>query len=241
MSMTGNHVTELLAEFVLGLLAEDETNTVAEHLTVCESCRVEYMGLKEVADDLPLALSQATPPPEVKNRLMAAIHARQPKTLPAAQPSLWQRLVTLMRQRAPAFALAIIVILALGNLMQWNQTAQPDIQPSPSMHVVTLASTENTPNAMGTLIMDQAGHYGTLVVDRLAELDPGLQYQVWLILDGNRTSAGLFSVNYDGYASLELTAPQPLINYDSIGITIEPAGGSPAPTGARVLGGDIPN
>ena len=241
MSMTDNHVTELLEEYVLGLLAEGETSRVAEHLSVCESCRVEYMGLKEVADDLPLALSQATPPPEVKNRLMEVIHARQTNTLPVGQPSFWQRLVTLIRQRAPAFALAIIVILAIGNLMQWNQTAQPDIQPSPSMHIVVLNSTENDPLAMGTLIMDQAGHYGTLVVDRLAELDPGLQYQVWLILDGDRTSAGLFSVNYDGYASLELMAPQPLINYDSIGITIEPAGGSPAPTGARVLGGDIPN
>jgi anti-sigma-K factor RskA len=238
MSMTDNHVLELLTEYALGLLAVDESNTVAEHLSVCESCQVEYLGLKEVVDDLPLALSR----PRLRRSKEPPVQGN-----PYAQglrfllPSFWQRLVTMMRQRAPAFALAIIVILALGNLIQWNQTTQLDIQPSPSMHVVALSSTKNAPSAMGTLIIDQAGHYGTLVVDRLVELDPGLQYQVWLILDGNRTSAGLFSVNYAGYASLELTAPQPLIDYDSIGITIEPAGGSPAPTGARVLGGDIPN
>jgi len=87
--------------------------------------------------------------------------------------------------------------------------------------------------------MGQNGDYGSLVVDHLATLDNGQQYQVWLSRDGERISAGLFSVNYEGYASLELKAPLPLILYDTIGITIEPTGGSPSPTGVKVLGGEI--
>ena len=57
---------------------------------------------------------------------------------------------------------------------------------------------------MGTMIMDQKGDYGTLVVDKLAVLDSNQQYQVWLIKDGQRISGGVFSVNHDGYASLEI-------------------------------------
>jgi anti-sigma-K factor RskA len=94
---------------------------------------------------------------------------------------------------------------------------------------------------MGTLVMDHQGDYGTLVVDKLAALDPSQQYQVWLLNGGNRTSGGVFSVNPDGYASLEIMAPKALSQYDSVGITVEPFGGSLAPTGLKVLGGTIPH
>ena len=59
------------------------------------------------------------------------------------------------------------------------------------MRVFALASTNNSPQAMGTLIMDQNGYYGTLVVDKLAQLDNGHQYQVWLNQNGERISAGI--------------------------------------------------
>ena len=73
------------------------------------------------------------------------------------------------------------------------------------MQVVALANTQNSPGAQGTLIINQPGDYGTLVVDKLAELDSSHQYQVWLLKDGQRVSGGLFSVNQEGYASLEIT------------------------------------
>ena len=109
------------------------------------------------------------------------------------------------------------------------------------MRVIALANTQNSAGALGTLVIDQQGDYGTLVVDKLAGLNSSQQYQIWLLKDGQRTSGGLFSVNPDGYASLEIMAPLPLAQYDSVGITIEPVGGSPAPTGAKVLGGAIPH
>ena len=109
------------------------------------------------------------------------------------------------------------------------------------MRVLVLAATSDTPQALGTLVIGQNGDYGSLVVDHLPTLDSTQQYQVWLSRSGERISAGLFSVNYEGYASLELQAPLPLILYDTIGITIEPSGGSPGPTGIKVLGGDIPH
>jgi len=102
-----------------------------------------------------------------------------------------------------------------------------------------LANTNNAPQALGTLVVGQSGDYGSLVVDHLQTLDNAHQYQVWLNRDGERISAGTFSVNHEGYASLELKAPIPLILYDTIGITVEPTGGSPGPTGIKVLGGDI--
>ncbi len=236
-----DHVIELLPAYVLDALTDEETGQVAEHLAACQTCQAEFARLQLVADDLPLALAQTAPPHRVKQSLMNAIHSRQAEALRSAQPTSWQKLVGFFRMPLPALGLALIVVLALGNLLLLRQLNLANQQSGTAMRVIALANTQSAAGALGTLVIDQQGDYGTLVVDKLAALDPSQQYQIWLLKDGQRTSGGLFSVNPDGYASLEIMAPIPLAQYDSVGITIEPAGGSPAPTGAKVLGGAIPH
>jgi anti-sigma-K factor RskA len=75
---------------------------------------------------------------------------------------------------------------------------------------------------------------GTLIADHLEPLSPDQQYQLWLIENGDRLDGGVFDVGDDGYGSLTVRAPEPLDSY-AFGVTIEPAGGSPGPTGPRVL------
>jgi len=100
-----------------------------------------------------------------------------------------------------------------------------------------LTGTEAAPGATGTIVISMAGESGTLVVDGLPSLDEAHQYQLWLIRDGQRTSGGVFSVNPEGYGSLWISFPANLTSYDAFGITIEPAGGSPGPTGDKVMVG----
>jgi anti-sigma-K factor RskA len=100
---------------------------------------------------------------------------------------------------------------------------------------IALASTENAPGATGILIISADGEYGSLVVQGLPDLSPGQQYQLWLIDNGRRSSGGVFSV-HEGYAAMQVYAPRALDSYEAFGITIEPAGGSREPTGAKVLG-----
>lgn len=237
-----NHVLDWLPAYVLDALADDETNQVAEHLAECRTCQAELAHLQPVADELPLALAQTTPPPDVKAKLMAAIHTRPVNPSILSQPiSFGQRLAGLLRMRLPALGLAVVAVLVLGNLLLWRQLTLNNLQTSTNMRVYALANTQNSPGAVGTLIMDPNGKYGTLVVDNLATLDSSMQYQVWLITGSAHTSGGVFSVNPDGYGSLEIHASLPLMQYDSIGITIEPAGGSPGPTGAKVLSAELPH
>jgi anti-sigma-K factor RskA len=239
LSEVENHVIDMLPGYVVDALTDEETGQVAKHLAGCQSCQAEFARLQQVADDLPLALVQTAPPPRVKDQLMGSIHARQPKVEPFKQPTGWQKLISFIRQPLPAFALTLIVLMAVGNLLLWRQLTLTSQRTNTPMRVVALANTQNAPGAMGTLIMDVKGDYGTLVVDNLAMLASSEQYQVWLTKDGQRVSGGIFSVNPDGYASLEILAPAPLVQYDSVGITVEPYGGSPGPTGAKVLGGTL--
>ena len=105
------------------------------------------------------------------------------------------------------------------------------------MRIVMLTGTEAAPGVTGTIVITTAGESGTLVVDGLPSLDEARQYQLWLIRDGQRTSGGVFSVNPEGYGLLWISSPANLTSYGAFGITIEPAGGSPGPTGDKVLGG----
>ncbi len=62
-------------------------------------------------------------------------------------------------------------------------------------------------------------------------------YQFWLIdPSGDRTSGGTFSVDAQGRGWVLIRSPKPLNNFQSVGVTIEPEGGSPAPTGAKMMG-----
>jgi anti-sigma-K factor RskA len=237
--MDEKHYEEWLPAYALNILSAEETALVAEHLAGCPICRADLQRYQAVADDLSLAATQAAPRPIVKTKLMKQIHARQVKADPAPRLSYWQVWKASLRRSLLLWGAALLVVLALGNvflLRRLDQARQEAVAP---MRVVALASTQDSPQAVGTLIMDEEGEYGTLVVDNLAVLDAEHKYQIWLNQDGQRTSGGLFSVNAHGYASLEILAPQPLIEYQAIGITIEPAAGSPGPTGAKVLGGDI--
>ncbi len=230
------HVTELLPDFVLDILAEEEILQVCEHLQTCPSCRDELAHMQRVADELPLALVQATPRAEVKQKLMLSVGAQRLKAIPAAQATTFlQRLGRSLSKYLPAIGIALIVLLVVGNLLLWQQLNNALQVTNTPLRVVTLSNTQYSPEAVGTLVVSPNGQSFTLVVDRLTSLEPGKQYQVWLIKGTDHISAAVFSVDPTGHAILQIQAPAPLKQYDAIGISVEPAGGSSAPTGSPVL------
>jgi anti-sigma-K factor RskA len=162
---------------------------------------------------------------------------------PEPRQSWWEALVSLFRRSAPAWglvSLALIVALAAGNLALWQRIDRMEAVALPGeMRVIALAGTGAAPAATGTIVISGDGEYGTLVVDGLPPLDAGHQYQLWLIENGQRTSGGVFSVNHEGYGAMEIASPEPLSRYAAFGITVEPAGGSPGPTGNKMLGSTL--
>lgn len=246
------HVYDLLPGYALGSLDEDELLRVARHLPRCRSCRVELETFESTADQLGLAAPEQIPPPELKAKLMARIKAREaagvrePAHARAGQKASggWWSALLGARPSAPVLGLAaavvMVVLLAVSNLLLWSQLNQLQARlPGEHVRLVSLAGTQDAPGAQGYLMVFADEPYGTLVVEDAPQLEPGYQYQLWLIRDGKRTSGGVFSVDEHGYGTLQVDASQPLESYPAFGVTIEPAGGSPGPTGKKVLGGDL--
>lgn len=126
--------------------------------------------------------------------------------------------------------------LARSYKMLRDQFELDQLQAKESTRTITLRGEGPGDDAIGTLI---TGHEedatGVLVVYGLPPADPGYQYQFWLEYQGRYMSVGSFQVGADGYAHIRLPLPEGGIDYLRGGVTMEPIGGSPAPTGVKVL------
>ena len=249
--MSADSFTELLPAFALESLEPGEMEQVKNHLAVCAACRVELAAYRDAAGQLAWTAAQVQPPARLRENILRQAQpepARLAKFRPLTAKSTprlgWTEvLAQFFRRAAPAWgmvSLALVAVLAVSNLMLWQQVSRPaPPTPVPGFAVVRLTGTDRAPAAQGLMVISDEGQAGTLVVDGLPPLDAAHQYQLWLIKDGQRTSGGVFSVEQEGYGTLVISAPLPLIQYPTFGITIEPSGGSPGPTGEKVLGGGI--
>lgn len=229
------HVIDLIPAYALGALDAEEEPQVVAHLEACASCREELLAYRLVVDELALATPPRQPPPHIKRQILQRIH--QPAVSTSKQNWLSQFFQNLPRL-SPTWgilSLVLILFLAGGNFFLFQQLRQSQDE----WRTVKLSGTDSAPHATGLLVVSHDGAFGTLVVDGLPPLDASMQYQLWLIKDGQRTSGGLFSVDTQGYSSLWVKSARPLDTYQGFGVTIEPQGGSPGPTGAKVLGGQF--
>jgi anti-sigma-K factor RskA len=82
---------------------------------------------------------------------------------------------------------------------------------------------------------------GTLVyAGRLPQLPPDKSYQLWLVpVEGNPISAGVFTPDASGNSTVLLPQVGNGIAAKAFAVTVEPAGGVPAPTGPKVLIGAV--
>jgi len=222
---------DLLPGYSLGILDEEEAGEVKEHLATCAECRAELASFREVNGRLAAAAPPRDPPAGLEARIMRSLTGRaSPPTRRSRSP--WQALT--------GIAAALALILGAGNLLQWTGVLSPAARGTgPRLATAVLSGTGGAPGAYGTIVLDPKDNEGVLAVTGLPVLAPDRQYQLWLIRDGQNRSAGVFSADSDGYGSMLLTVPADFRDFRSLGVSVEPRGGSPAPTGPNVLFGRL--
>lgn len=234
------HVLDLLPAFSIGGLDPDEAGHVETHLLSCVICRNESNTYQLVSAQLGLAVPVRVSSPNLKAQLMKRVRAtivksKNPERQPATR-SWYERLL-------PTWGFAsLVLILVLGaiNLLLWQRFNERDIFLAPGgMRAVPLIPPDSASVATGFVLISVDGDSGALVVDGLPPLGENQQYQLWLIRNGERTSGAVFSTDEHSYGGTRIRAPLSLLEYSAVGITIEPAGGSPQPTGKQVLAGTL--
>jgi anti-sigma-K factor RskA len=107
----------------------------------------------------------------------------------------------------------------------------------PATQVVGLAGQSASPEARARMLW-HATAGGIFVAAGLPPAPPGKAYQLWAIAGQNPpVSAGVFTVDARGTGSLHVPPLPGIARVDVFAVTLEPAGGLPAPSGAMYLVG----
>ena len=248
---------ELAATFALEAQPPEERVAYLGHLEVCDVCRRLASQFQATADLLPSALEEQPGSPSLKGRILAEAAAdlpgqnRRAHELPSRErlPLRWLWPGWISPRAAAAMAVLILAIVGVGtwNVILWGQVNQRDETLvaqeqildaiAAGARISPLAGTEAAPQANATLIQEPGASSAFLLVNGLPALPEGQEYQVWKITGEDPAGAGIFGRS-DSMEQLVIL-PTDFFGADAIGVSIEPRGGSPQPTGAIVLQGEL--
>jgi anti-sigma-K factor RskA len=238
---TQTHVTDLLAAFALNALDEDEVRDVSAHLETCAECYLELTAYQKISDQLALGAPVAHAPASLKARLEARTYpAPITRTGISRRTVGWKRIMSVPRPVIVGFQVAaavLIISLGVGNLTLLQRIdRQVTDSIEAGLQTIKLTGTEFAPSAKGTLVISVDGRHGVLFVDGLPILEARRVYQAWLGEIQAPLNAGLIDLSEYGYGWLEVNSGDKLLtDYPLFRITVEPAGGSPIPSGNTVL------
>jgi anti-sigma-K factor RskA len=255
-------IHELTGAYATHSLPPDEEREFQKHLADCAECRAEVRELQTTTARMGWLLA-AAPPAELKGHVLAQA-ARTPQLLPlgtAATPALAQpaagapsiepehgKLRPIRRHRRRwmrvlAAAASVVLLVAIGvlganNVALRNQVDQLEAQRETVERILTAAdatvATTDSDGRTGRVVISASQDAGVFFASGLAAAPEGQTYQGWLRNSENQPrSAGLFLPDRDGTAILLLSGD--LQEARSFGVTLEPEGGSPQPTGLPPL------
>ena len=97
--------------------------------------------------------------------------------------------------------------------------------------------TKSSRQPLGKMMWNRASDDWIMVTYNLPQPAPGKTYQVWLVTDTQKISAGTFRPDADGKTVMHAHYALDRNALRAVAITEEPDGGMPAPTGPMVVSG----
>jgi anti-sigma-K factor RskA len=240
--MAEAEVHTLTGAYVCDALGDDERAAFEAHMDRCEECAAEVRELREVAAIMAAAVARR-PPAGFKAALDAriAVTRQAPPivsgTLTAPAPGVRAEGRRLRAAWAVAAALALVAAgLGWRIVDQQQRISALDAQSTQISRLLAApdASSVRVPVTGGgsALVLDSRSRDEAAVsFQGLAQAPAGRTYQLWLMAaDGSARSVGLMQ-----HAPGQPIVVTGLAGEAQVGMTIEPAGGSPRPTTTPVM------
>jgi anti-sigma-K factor RskA len=253
------------AAYALGALEPAERAAFEAHLATCAECTAEVEQLRLSAGALAHAVPQVSPPPSLRAKILGQVAASPGAPRPAAGVVVrekrgvpaWLQIAAMLVLGAGVFLYAQRMQARVSNLEA--QLAQAQAQVANADRLIADARTVafRAQSAMGVFAapdvarIDLAGQPVAVTararalwsrqrgmvftVANLPALPPGRVYQVWVVTAQAPVSAGLLTPDASGGGSVYFETPVDILPPVAVAVTLEPAGGVPAPTGERYL------
>ena len=242
MTSPPDDILDLLTAYALGAITPDEITRVSTLLVDQPELRATLAELRAAADMLPYGLPEASPPAELRQRVLD--HAVGRSSPAKASPP--RRFASRMRGWVlglSGIAAVAVVAAAVGwaqliqarDQLAQSQAALKQTQAQVADAQALLATLEGS-GGSASILRTRSGE--AVMIAQLPPLQPGRVYQLWRIQGSNNpASAGIFHVSAQGYGTADLLAVQQPQVGEIFAVTNEPDGGSPGPTTTILIKG----
>lgn len=255
MTTTGPEIHALTGAYVCHALEPAELAAFEHHLARCPVCFAEVVELQETTALLASAAAE-TPPPRLKTAvdLRIAVTRQIPPIIAgiagadgangadgsarhaSARPH--RRWFSFAGWGLATGLAAAVAVLGVQVDEQQNQidratghnTAVSALLAAPDIHTETAAVRTG---GSGTVAVSRTHDEAAITITGLSALPPGQAYQLWMMGPSGSRSGGLLPADSAGTHGALLA--HGLGDAQTIGLTVEPAGGSAQPTTAPVL------
>jgi anti-sigma-K factor RskA len=228
-----DQIETLTGAYALDAVTPDERAALEEAMAGSEALRTEVVELTDTAVELGLAVPPVTPSVELRSAVLAAIatapqlpaprrevRRRAPGPAETRAMGRWTRVSILLTSAAAVVALIAggIAVTHFTNPITMLSSAQD------SQHVTKPVDGGGTATVLWSNSLGEAA----VTVAGIGQLPRGFVYQLWYMGDEIRP-AGTFAADGTVVLAGQMRAG------DTIGISIEPTGGSPQPTSDPIL------
>ncbi len=234
-----------MAAYALGALTEEELREVEEHLAAHPERRNEVDELRSAADLLALVPEERDPSPGLRRSILDAVETETEARERPARSGWLGGLFSFPRLAYAASALVVLI-----GLLGWNLSLQDDVRQeqaqvrelreslqaqavdfarSPLVHEVSGAGIARTASGQ---VLEMGNGQTFLVTQDLPRIPENKTYQIWLIENDEPRPSGLFEPD-EGLTAASLD--EPVNGAEVVAVTVEPDGGSPAPTSDPIL------
>ena len=236
--MVHDDYKEMIPARALSALDAAEERALNEHLENCAECRKELEDWQATAASLSLATEPVEPSPQVRERILSEVRkdrSSAPEVIPFKTPprNIWSSFGSL----GAIAAVVLFTALAIGLAVLWRQNQRlarenqfVELVNTPGARVSELKGAEPGQSATAKLAYDRTGR-AILMASKLPNVPQGKAYQLWFIVGNKPPMPGkTFVPDRSGNAVVNEDLPSEAIDADIFAITVEPEGGSTAPT-----------
>ncbi|MGH8792395.1 MAG: anti-sigma factor [Stackebrandtia sp.] len=225
----------LVAAYVLDAVDDAERKEVERHLSECDECAEEVFELRAATARL-ADVAVAEPPDGMREAVMLRVRRtrQDPPAEGSPQDVLQPKRIRPWRRVVAEAALAIVMALAGGTATYAVMQQRLPDENSRSEQIAAVLTADDARVAAqeaeggGTVAvvfspsLDQA----VVTASELAHIGAQRSYQFWLVSDDVPESAGVMAA---GERSATMLVSD-VGDAGLVGVTVEPAGGSPGPT-----------
>lgn len=251
--MSCDDVSDLLEEYALDVLDEDDVAAVEAHLASCDACRALVAEYREILTGFPDALALASPvrlSDTLKQHLLRPIGADVAER-EGMSPTKSRGRATLRRvlvlAAAVLFVLSVAATAALslaldherrlndrfGGLLDQREVVIEVIDGRGTERAF-LRSQDERLDAYGKLFTNPRLRQVVVMTGRLPKVGDDEAYRVWLTRAGTTSAAGILKVNRKGFGLLVFKESGPGPRYDAVRIVRQRADAK-SPRGKTLL------